>query len=101
MMIENDYGMQILRRIMEARGTPLILGMMVTGVVSVGCGHGTFKRPNLCGPLVLVLDLYSDEFGCLVHPSGVTFLLLNLDRQKKLHGARRWIAQRLELAGSD
>jgi hypothetical protein len=44
MMIENDYGMQILRRIMEARGSPLILGMMVTAVVSVGSGHGTFKR---------------------------------------------------------
>jgi hypothetical protein len=27
--------------------------------------------------------------------------LLNLGRQEKLHGSWRWIAQRLELAGSD
>ncbi len=75
------------------------------GIISigctVGCGYGNFKRPVLCSPLVLVLDLQPDEFGCLVQPSGVTFLLLNLDRQKKLHGSWRWIAQRLELAGTD
>jgi hypothetical protein len=50
------------RRIMEARGTPLILGMTVMGIVSigcvaVGCGSGFFKRPVFCRPFVLVLDL--------------------------------------------
>jgi hypothetical protein len=52
-------------------------------------------------PIVLVLDFQPDELGCLVQPSGVTFLLLNLDRQKKLHGTWWWIAQRFELAGTD
>ena len=27
------------RRIMEARGTPLILGMTVMGIVTIGCGY--------------------------------------------------------------
>jgi hypothetical protein len=50
------------RRIIEARGTPLILGMTVMGIISigcvaVGCGYGTFERSAFCGALVLVLDL--------------------------------------------
>jgi hypothetical protein len=57
------------------------------GCVAVGCGYRTLERPAFCGALVLVLYFQPDEFGGLVHPSGVTFLLLNLGRQKKLHGA--------------
>src|SRR5450631_3042477 len=77
--------------------------MRIISVGGVADGHGyrTFERPAFCRTFVLVLDFQPDELGCLVQPSGVTFLLLDLDRQKKLHGTWRWIAQRLELAGTD
>ena len=32
-------------------------GMTVMGIVTIGCGYGTFERPAFCGALVLVLDL--------------------------------------------
>src|ERR1035438_8832905 len=77
------------------------MGIISIGGAAVGGGYGNFERPAFCRAFVLVLDLQPDELGCLVQPSGVTFLLFNLDRQKKLHGAWWWIAQRLELAGTD
>jgi hypothetical protein len=93
------------RRIMEAPGTLLILGMTVIGIVSigcvaVGCGYGIFKRPVSGGTFVFVLHLQADEFGCLGHPFKVIFLLFNIGRKKELHGTWRWIAQRLEQTGT-
>jgi hypothetical protein len=85
--------------------TVVNLSLFVPSVITVArwltAGIDALMVPVLGCPLVLVLDLKPDEFGCLVHPSGVTFLLLNLGRQKKLYGSWRWIAQRLELAGTD